>query len=90
MKLEQQYARRKKENNRRGLSDEQIAKEARGDVQNIVQNYKNIDSRAFYNEEAKNKQLKSIESQLGNIKDAKQKQAMAREIFKGYEDWRNL
>lgn len=90
MKLEQQYARRKKENNRRGLSDEQIAKEARGDVQNIVQNYKNIDSRAFYNEEAKNKQLKSIESQLGNIKDTKQKQAMAREIFKGYEDWRNL
>ena len=90
MKLEQQYARRKKENNRRGLSDEQIAKEARGDVQNIVQNYKNIDSRAFYNEEAKNKQLKSMESQLGNIKDAKQKQAMAREIFKGYEDWRNL
>lgn len=90
MKLEQKYARRKRENNRRGLTDEQIAKEARGDVQNIVQNYKNVDSRAFYNEEAKNKQLKSIESQLGNIKGEKQKQAMAREIFKGYEDWRNL
>lgn len=90
MKLEQQYAKRKRDNNRRGLTDEQIAKEARGDVQNIVQNYKNIDSRAFYNEEAKNKQLQSIESQLGNINDKKQKQAMAREIFKGYEDWRNL
>lgn len=90
MKLEQQYARRKKDNNRRGLTDEQIAKEAREDVQNIVQNYKNVDSRAFYNEEAKSKQLESIESQLGNITDPKQKQAMAREIFKGYEDFRNL
>lgn len=90
MKLEQEYARRKRANNRRGLTEQEIAKEARGDVQNIVQNYKNVDSRAFYNEEAKNKQLKSIESQLDGITDARQKQAMAREIFRGFEDWRNI
>ena len=90
MKLEQEYARRKRANNRRGLTEQEIAKEARGDVQNIVQNYKNVDARAFYNEEAKNKQLKSIESQLDGITDARQKQAMAREIFRGFEDWRNL
>lgn len=90
MKLEQEYARRKRANNRRGLTEQEIAKEARGDVQNIVQNYKNVDARAFYNEEAKNKQLRSIESQLNGITDARQKQAMAREIFKGFEDWRNI
>lgn len=67
------------------LTQEQI----RGDVQNIVQTKDDINTKAFYNETAKQKELKRIESSL-NISDEKQRSAVARRIFKGYEDFRSI
>ncbi len=66
-------------------------KEIRGKVQNIVQTYDGVNKKAVYgeNKEATEAALKNIESQLSNMKDAKQRKSVANEILQGYRDWYN-
>ncbi|MCI8353121.1 MAG: hypothetical protein HFJ58_06040 [Clostridia bacterium] len=66
-------------------------KEIRGKVQNIVQTYDGVNKKAVYgeNKEATEATLKNIESQLSNMKDGKQRRAVANEILQGYRDWYN-
>lgn len=66
-------------------------KEIRGKVQNIVQTYDGVNKKAVYgeNKEATEAALKNIESQLSNMKDAKQRRSVANEILQGYRDWYN-
>lgn len=81
---------RKKDKNRKELS----RRDARAQVQNIVQSYADmdIDKKAYSDEKVKNKEINRISGMLGEAKDEKQKannDAIARQIFKGYEDWRD-
>ena len=81
---------RKKDKNRKELS----RRDARAQVQNIVQSYTDmdIDKKAYSDEKVKNKEINRISGMLGEAKDEKQKannEAIARQIFQGYEDWRN-
>lgn len=69
-------------------------KDAREQVQNIVQSYKDmdIDKKAYSDDKVKAKEISRISGMLGKPQDEKQKannEAMARQIFQGYEDWRN-
>lgn len=87
MKLEEQYKKRYEKDAH--MSKEKAAEEARLNVQNIVQTKGDVDSRAFVNKEAKQKELERIASTLDNVEE-KQKMAVARQIFRGYEDFRKL
>ena len=78
LKLEEKYA-------QNGGNRQEI----RENVQNIVQTYDGIEKAAFRNKEAKEATIQNIESQLTNMKDEKQKRAVANQIFQGYVDWRN-
>ena len=65
--------------------------DVRGKVQNIVQTYEGIDRKAVYGDaNATQAALKNIEGQLSNVKDAKQRRAVANEILQGYRDWYNI
>ncbi len=87
MKLEEQYKRRYVDNAK--MSEPQAAEQARLNVQNIVQTKGDVDGRAFVNKEAKQRELERIAGTLTNV-DEKQRMAVARQIFKGYEDFRKL
>lgn len=87
MKLEEQYKKRYEEDAH--MSKEKAAEEARLNVQNIVQTKGDVDTRAFVNKEAKQRELERIASTLDNVEE-KQKMAVARQIFRGYEDFRKL
>lgn len=79
LKLEEQY-----------LKNGGDPKDVRGKVQNIVQTYSSVDKKAIYGDEkATAAALRNIESQLSNVKDAKQRRAVANEILQGYRDWYN-
>ncbi len=67
------------------LSDEKI----RGEVQNIAQTKGLIETRAFYDKEAKQKELERIEASLTYVPE-KNRKAVARRVFKGYEDFRSI
>lgn len=87
--LEEKYMEDAKKNGKK-LSEE----DARAQVQNIVQSYKDmdIDKKAYSDEKVKEKEISRISGMLGQPKDEKQKannETMARQIFQGYEDWRN-
>lgn len=85
-KLEDQYMETAKKNGR-SLSQ----KDARAQVQNIVQSYEamEIDKRAFSgNKEARQATLDNIAGMLGDPKSANNQQ-LAKQIFQGYVDWRN-
>ena len=64
-------------------------KEIRENVQNIAQTKGAIDTRAFYNKEAKQKELQRIEASLTNVSKENRK-AVAQRVFKGYEDFRSI
>ena len=64
-------------------------KEIRENVQNIAQTKGLIDTRAFYNKEAKQKELQRIEASLTNVSKENRK-AVAQRVFKGYEDFRSI
>lgn len=84
LKLEEQYVKAGKD----GGNREAI----RGKVQNIVQTYDAISPKAIREGDkgAREAALKNIESQLTNVQDAKQRRAVANEIFQGYRDWYNV
>lgn len=87
MKLEEQY--KKRYENDAKMSSQQAAEQARLNVQNIVQTKGDVDSRAFVNKEAKQRELERIAGTLTNV-DEKQRMSVARQIFRGYEDFRKL
>ncbi len=79
MLLEDKY---RKENN--------LGEEAnRKNIQNIIQTYDMLEKKAFTDERARKEELKRIESQLENVSE-NNRAAVARQVFKGYEDYRNL
>lgn len=63
--------------------------EARAQVQNIVQSYKDmdIDKKAYSDDKVKAKEISRIAGMLGGANDNNNK--IAGQIFQGYEDWRN-
>lgn len=79
--LEEKYM---KESNGK-LSEE----DARAQVQNIVQSYKDmdIDKKAYSDDKVKAKEISRIAGMLGGANDNNNK--LASQIFQGYEDWRN-
>lgn len=79
VKLEEKYRQRD------GLSE----KDAREQVQNIVQSYKDMDmdKKAFSDEKARAKEISRIAGMLGGQTENNRK--MASQIFQGYEDWRD-
>lgn len=81
IKLEQKYI---KESNGK-LS----AEDARAQVQNIVQSYKDMDmdKKAFSDAKARDKEIQRIAGMLGGQTQNNKK--MAQQIFRGYEDWRD-
>lgn len=87
MKLEEQYKKRYEKDAH--MSKERAAEEARLNVQNIVQTKGDVDTRAFVNKEAKQKELERIASTLDNVEE-KQRMSVAKQIFRGYEDFRKL
>lgn len=64
-------------------------KDAREQVQNIVQSYKDmdIDKKAYSDDKVKAKEISRIAGMLGGANDNNNK--LAGQIFQGYEDWRN-
>lgn len=87
MKLEEQYKKRYMDNAK--MTDVQAAEQARLNVQNIVQTKGDVDGRAFVNKEAKQRELERIAGSLTNVEE-KQRMSVARQIFRGYEDFRKL
>ena len=87
MKLEEQYKKRYQQDAKMSAVD--AAEQARLNVQNIVQTKGDVDGRAFVNKEAKQRELERIAGTLTNV-DEKQRMSVARQIFKGYEDFRKL
>ncbi|MBO5479177.1 MAG: hypothetical protein J6A04_05730 [Clostridia bacterium] len=79
-KLEENYMKQDK-----NLSQE----DARAQVQNIVQSYKDmdIDKKAFSDAKVKAKEIERIAGMLGGASENNNK--IASQIFRGYEDWRN-
>lgn len=65
------------------------AEDARAQVQNIVQSYKDmdIDKKAYSDEKVKQKEINRIAGMLGGANDNNNQ--LARQIFQGYEDWRD-
>lgn len=63
--------------------------DARAQVQNIVQSYKDmdIDKKAYSDDKVKAKEISRIAGMLGGANDNNNK--IAGQIFQGYEDWRN-
>lgn len=87
MKLEEQYKKRYQQDAKMSAVD--AAEQARLNVQNIVQTKGDVDGRAFVNKEAKQRELERIAGTLTNV-DEKQRMSVARQIFKGYEDFKKL
>ncbi len=88
MKLEEQYKKSYIDNAK--MTEVQAAEQARLNVQNIVQTKGDVDGRAFVNKEAKQRELERIAGTLTNIKEEEQRMSVARQIFRGYEDFRKL
>lgn len=63
--------------------------DARAQVQNIVQSYKDmdIDKKAYSDDKVKQKEINRIAGMLGGANDNNNQ--LARQIFQGYEDWRD-
>ena len=87
MKLEEQYKKRYQQDAKMSAVD--AAEQARLNVQNIVQTKGDVDGRAFVNKEAKQRELERIAGTLTNV-EQKERMAVARQIFRGYEDFRKL
>lgn len=66
------------------------SKLVRENVQNIVQSKDMIKERAFYNDAAKEKEIQRLQELLPPGGTKKQRRQTAEQLFKGYEDFRNI
>lgn len=80
-KLEEKYMQR----------DKLSQKDARAQVQNIVQSYEDmdIDKKAYSDEKVRQKEVNRIAGMLGGDPKSANNQQMAKQIFRGFEDWRD-